>query len=76
MKKESAKPRAPRRRAAPPREWTAEERRRIAEIAYHRYLARGGAAGDETGDWLQAEEEFAASRKKPRARSAKRPARS
>ena len=76
MKKESAKPRAPRRRAAAkPREWTPEERRQIAEMAYHRSLARGGRHGDEVDDWLQAEAEFAASLKKPRARRARGAAR-
>ena len=76
MKKESLKPRAPRRRApAKPREWTPEERHQIAEMAYHRFLARGGWHGYELEDWLQAEAEFAASLKKPRTRRATRAAR-
>ncbi|MBI3694212.1 MAG: DUF2934 domain-containing protein [Acidobacteria bacterium] len=75
MKKESAKPRAPRRRApAAPREWTAEQKQQIAEMAYHRFLARGGEHGYELEDWVEAESEFAASLKKPRARRATRAA--
>ena len=41
------------------REWTDEQRARIAEIAYLRFLARDGQGGDETQDWLEAEAEYA-----------------
>ncbi len=71
MRKESPKPRAPRRRSSDKqREWTAEEKQQIAEMAYHRFLARGGEHGYELEDWVQAEAEYAASLKKPRARRA------
>jgi hypothetical protein len=43
------------------REWSEEQRARIAEIAYLRFLSRDGLGGDEVQDWLQAEAEYMAS---------------
>ena len=42
--------------ASPPAQPTEEE---IAIRAYHIYLDRGGAEGDPSDDWLQAERELA-----------------
>ncbi|MBI3665943.1 MAG: DUF2934 domain-containing protein [Acidobacteria bacterium] len=50
------------------REWGEEQRRQIAERAYHLFIERGGQHGYELDDWLRAEAELAASLKKPRAR--------
>ena len=44
----------------PGREWTDEQRARIAELAYLRFLTRDGQGGDETQDWLEAEAEYIA----------------
>ena len=35
----------------------------IAEVAYHRYLQRGGADGRDFDDWLEAERELKARRR-------------
>ena len=63
MKSASEKSRAPRARktsAVKPRDWTDQQRQRIAELAYRRFVARGGQHGYELEDWLEAEKEFAA----------------
>ena len=71
MTKKPAQPRAPRRTApAKSRDWTPEERHQIAEMAYHKFLARGGQNGYELEDWVQAEAELAATLKKPKTRRA------
>lgn len=63
MASATEKPRPPRKAktsAASPSNWTEEQRRRIAELAYQRFVARGGQHGDQLQDWLEAETEFAA----------------
>lgn len=59
------KPRTQKTRRSPalaePRGWTTEQKQRIAELAYSRFLALGGEPGHEMEDWLSAEVEFAAS---------------
>ena len=60
-KRSSPTPKARKSSAAPAvPTWTPEQRGRIAELAYFRFLARGGEGGSEADDWLQAEAEFAA----------------
>jgi hypothetical protein len=41
---------------------TAPTEDQIRQRAYELYLARGAAAGNEVGDWLQAEQELRAQR--------------
>ena len=63
MKSASQKSRAPRARkttGSQPKGWTEEQKKRIAELAYQRFVARGHH-GYELEDWLEAEKEFAAS---------------
>ena len=42
----------------------------IALRAYHIYLQRGGAPGNELEDWMQAESQLAAENGKPRRKAA------
>ena len=64
MTTKTSKPGAPRARTSgSPVAWSDEERRQIAERAYHLFLERGGHHGYELDDWLKAEAGFAAARK-------------
>jgi len=56
----SRKPRTPK---------TGPTREAIALRAYHIFLERGGASGDPLQDWLRAESELSAPRKKSRGKS-------
>lgn len=63
MKTASEKPRTPRKpkeQVVPSLDWTEDQRRQIADLAYHRFLARGGEHGHAMEDWLAAEAEMAA----------------
>jgi hypothetical protein len=57
-------------RAKPPK-WTDAQRAQIAELAYQRFLARGGDHGYHMEDWLAAEADMAARLKAPRPRRAR-----
>ena len=73
MKAKSSKARTTRAKkpsASAPREWTEEQKRRIAELAYQRYTARGGEQGYQLDDCLDAEKQFAATLAAPKRRRA------
>ncbi len=75
MKTGDTKARAPRKRSASvtkPGDWTEEQKQQIAEMAYQRFLARGGQHGYAFEDWLQAEAEFAASLASSKPKTARR----
>ncbi len=55
--------------------WSEEQRRQIAERAYHLFIERGGQHGYELDDWLRAEAELAASSKAPKTRRVQKAAR-
>jgi hypothetical protein len=64
MKTVSEKPRSPRKpkeAVVASRDWSEEQRQKIAALAYQRFLARGGEDGHAQEDWLAAEAELAAS---------------
>jgi hypothetical protein len=67
----SDKPRARRSAPAKSAEWTDAQREQIAELAYQRFLARGGDHGYHMEDWLAAEADMAARLKAPRPRRAR-----
>lgn len=63
MKTASEKPRTPRKpkeQVAASSDWTEDQRKQIADLAYQRFLARGAEHGHAMEDWLAAEAELAA----------------
>jgi hypothetical protein len=61
-------PRKAKTSTAPPNNWTEEQRREISEIAYRRFVTRGGEHGYHMEDWLEAERQFAAGASAPKRR--------